>query len=34
MPVVEIDGRPIGNRAPGITTAALRRDYHGKAEFT
>ncbi|MCW5687595.1 MAG: D-amino-acid transaminase [Pseudolabrys sp.] len=34
MPVVEIDGRPIGNRAPGMTAAALRRDYHSQAEFT
>ena len=28
MPVVRIDGRPIGNGAPGIVTSALRRDYH------
>ncbi len=34
MPVVEIDGRPIGNGAPGLVATALRRDYHSKAEFT
>jgi len=34
MPVVEIDGRPIGNRAPGMTATALRRDYYRLAEFT
>jgi D-alanine transaminase len=34
MPVVEIDGRPVGNRAPGTAASALRRDYHSKAEFT
>lgn len=34
MPVTEIDGRPVGNGAPGLTAAALRRDYHSKAEFT
>jgi D-alanine transaminase len=32
MPVVRIDGRPIGNGAPGIVTTALRRDYHLHAE--
>ena len=32
MPVVRIDGRPIGNGAPGIVTSALRRDYHRHAE--
>ncbi len=32
MPVVRIDGRPIGNGAPGIVTSALRRDYHRYAE--
>jgi D-alanine transaminase len=32
MPVVRIDGRPIGNGAPGIVTTALRRDYHRFAE--
>jgi len=34
MPVVQIDGRPIGNGAPGIVTSALRRDYHRYAEVT
>jgi D-alanine transaminase len=32
MPVVRIDGRPIGNGAPGIVTTALRRDYQRFAE--
>jgi D-alanine transaminase len=32
--VVRIDGRPIGNGAPGIVTSALRRDYHRYAEAT
>jgi D-alanine transaminase len=32
MPVVSIDGRPVGNGAPGIVTTALRRDYHQHAE--
>jgi D-alanine transaminase len=32
MPVVRIDGRPIGNGAPGIVTTALRRDYHLHAQ--
>jgi D-alanine transaminase len=32
MPVVSIDGRPVGNGAPGLIAAALRRDYHRFAE--
>ncbi len=32
MPVVSIDGRPIGNGAPGLIATALRRDYHSHAE--
>lgn len=28
MPVVRIDGRPIGNGAPGLLATALRRDFH------
>ena len=32
MPVVSIDGRPVGNGAPGLFAAALRRDYHRHAE--
>jgi D-alanine transaminase len=34
MPVVSIDGRPVGNGAPGLVAAALRRDYHGHAEVS
>jgi D-alanine transaminase len=34
VPVVRIDGRPIGNGAPGLIATALRRDYHGHAEIT
>jgi D-alanine transaminase len=33
MPVVRIDGRPVGNGAPGLIAAALRRDFHGYAEI-
>ena len=33
MPVVSIDGRPIGNGAPGLTAAALRQDFHKYAEI-
>ena len=32
-PVVRVDGRPIGNGAPGLIASALRRDYHGRAEI-
>lgn len=34
LPVVSIDGRPIGNGAPGLIATALRRAYHRHAEFT
>jgi D-alanine transaminase len=34
MPVVRIDGRPIGNGAPGLIASALRRDFHHHAEVT
>jgi D-alanine transaminase len=34
LPVVSIDGRPIGNGAPGLVATALRRDYHSQAEIT
>lgn len=34
MPVVRIDGRPVGNGAPGIVASALRRDYHRHAEIS
>jgi D-alanine transaminase len=32
MPVVSIDGRPVGNGAPGLVATALRRDFHRYAE--
>jgi len=32
MPVVSIDGRPVGNGAPGLVAIALRRDFHRLAE--
>jgi D-alanine transaminase len=34
LPVVTIDGRPIGNGAPGLIASALRRDYHRYAEIS
>ncbi len=34
LPVVSIDGRPVGNGAPGLIATALRRDYHAHAELT
>ncbi len=34
MPVVQIDGRPVGNGAPGLIATALRRDFHRHAEFS
>jgi D-alanine transaminase len=34
LPVVSIDGRPVGNGAPGLIATALRRDYHRYAEMT
>jgi len=33
MPVVSIDGRPVGNGAPGLVANALRRDFHSYAEI-
>ena len=33
LPVVIIDGRSVGNGAPGLITTALRRDYHRYAEI-
>jgi D-alanine transaminase len=33
MPVVQIDGRPVGNGRPGPVAAALRRDFHRHAEW-
>jgi D-alanine transaminase len=34
LPVVRIDGRPVGNGAPGLVATALRRDFHRHAEAT
>jgi D-alanine transaminase len=34
LPVVKIDGCPVGNGAPGLVATALRRDFHGYAETT
>ena len=34
MPVVRIDGRPVGNGAPGLIATALRRDFHRFAEIS
>jgi D-alanine transaminase len=33
MPVTRIDGRPIGNGAPGLIATALRREFHHHAEW-
>jgi D-alanine transaminase len=33
MPVVRIDGRPIGDGSPGPIAQALRRGFHGHAEW-
>jgi D-alanine transaminase len=33
MPVVRIDGRPIGNGAPGLVATALRQDFHRHSEL-
>jgi len=34
LPVVKIDGRPVGNGAPGLIVSALRRDFHRYAEIS
>jgi D-alanine transaminase len=34
LPVVKIDGRPVGTGVPGPITAALRREFHRHAEFS
>lgn len=34
LPVVRIDGRPVGNGAPGLVTTALRRGFHRHAEVS
>jgi D-alanine transaminase len=33
MPVVRIDGKPVGSGRPGPVAAALRRDFHAHAEI-
>ena len=33
LPVVSINGRPVGNGAPGLIAAALRHDFHRYAEI-
>ncbi len=33
MPVVRIDGRPVGTGKPGPVAQALRRDFHRHAEW-
>lgn len=33
MPVVKIDGHPIGNGAPGMLTQRLRAEFHASAEW-
>ena len=34
LPVVKIDGRPVGNGSPGLVATALRQDFHRYAEIT
>ena len=34
LPVTSIDGRPVGNGAPGLVAMGLRRDYHSHAEVS
>ena len=34
LPVVKIDGKPVGGGAPGPVAAALRREFHRHAEFS
>ena len=34
LAVVSIDGRPVGNGAPGLIATGLRRDYHRYAEIS
>jgi D-alanine transaminase len=33
-PVVQIDGRPVGNGAPGLIATALRRNFHRHTEWS
>jgi D-alanine transaminase len=32
MPIVQIDGQPVGNGGPGVVAGALRKAFHGHAE--
>ena len=34
LPVVKIDGRPVGNGAPGLIASALRREFHRHAKIS
>jgi D-alanine transaminase len=34
LPVVKIDGKPVGSGAPGPVAATLRREFHRHAEFS
>jgi D-alanine transaminase len=34
LPVVTINGRPVGNGAPGLIATALRREYHRHADIS
>lgn len=34
LPVVQINGKPVGNGAPGLIASALRRDFHRFAEVS
>jgi D-alanine transaminase len=34
LPVIRIDGRPIGNGHPGLIATELRREFHRHAEFS
>src|SRR5262249_45519093 len=34
LPVIKIDGRPIGNGHPGLIATELRREFHRHAEFS
>jgi D-alanine transaminase len=33
MPVVRIDGQPVGNGAPGLLTQRLRSEFHTAADI-
>jgi D-alanine transaminase len=33
MPIVQIDGQPVGNGGPGLVAGALRKAFHGHAEW-